>query len=88
MTSIDQWRAAIGSFGRIFSSHGEKVAETFSTPENPSHIFMTFALLLVYSNISAILLLRAGIETNPGPTNHSQSGLSIYKTLRFNIMLF
>ena len=77
MTSIEQWRSAIGSFGRFFSLHGRKVVERFSSPENPSLTLMTVALLLVYSNISAILLLRAGIEANPGPNNHNQSGMSI-----------
>ena len=76
-TTIDQWRSVIGSFGRFRSSHAGKVVDGMSALESPSLILMTVALLLVYSNIMEILLLRAGIEANPGPNNHNQSGMSI-----------
>ena len=78
-TTIDQWRSAIGQFGGGFPSTARKSGLEFSTEGSSSiYVFIT-ALLLIYSNITAILLLRAGIEANPGPLHQNVSGRSIPK---------
>ena len=76
-TTIDQWRSAIGQFDGGLPTTARKSGLGFPTEGNSSLYDFITALLLIYSNITAILLLRAGIEANPGPVDKNVSGRSI-----------
>ena len=73
-TTIEQWRLAVGSFGGGTFSSIKRIVQGLTTSRNSSNWVAVIAMILVYSNITSILLLRAGIETNPGPIHQSQSG--------------
>ena len=73
-TTIDQWRSAIGHFGGGALASGGMAVPGAPTQGIASLYVLITALILVYSNITAILLLRAGIEANPGPDQQNVSG--------------
>ena len=81
--TIDQWRSAIGSFGGGTHSNTKKIVHGLSANGRSSTCMVIFSMLLVYSNITTILLLRAGIEANPGPINHNQSGKNLFSKILF-----
>ena len=73
-TTIEQWRSTIGSFGGGTHGNTKKITHGLSPQENTCNYVVIIAMLLVYSNITTILLLRAGIEANPGPIQQDQPG--------------
>ena len=77
-TTIEQWRSAIGSFGGGAPSAARTLVNGLSPQGHSSNRIVIIAMLLVYSNITTILLLRAGIEANPGPIHQNQSGNKVF----------
>ena len=76
-TSIDQWRSAIGQFDGALPSTARKSGLGVHTEGISSRFVFIAASLLIYSYITAILLLRSGIEANPGPDHQNVPGRSI-----------
>ena len=74
--SIQQWRSSIGSFigGGIRSSRlTSKVGPGLRIQGSANMIVIT-AMLLVYANITQTLLVKSGVESNPGPITNKNTG--------------
>ena len=74
--SIQQWRSSIGSFigGGIRSSRlTSKVVHGLRIQGSANMIVIT-AMLLVYANITQTLLVKSGVESNPGPITNKNTG--------------
>ena len=67
MDSLEQWRAAIGTFASCISFKNCKFQKC--EDGTMSHECMKCLSLIVYTNIIAMLLIVSGnVELNPGPT--------------------
>ena len=74
--SIDQWRSSIGSFmGGSIRASGlrSKVTHGLRIQGSANRIVIA-AMLLVYGNITQMLLVKAGVELNPGPITNKNTG--------------
>jgi hypothetical protein len=86
--TIQQWRGSIGSFsgGGIRKSpltskgcHGLRI-------QGSANMIVIAAMLLVYSNITQTLLVRSGVERNPGPISSITGNLiQFYYFMQMNI---
>ena len=76
--SIEQWRSRIGAFGGSTAAHRsysiERATTGSLTVHGQGHFILIMAMLLVYANITQMLLVQAGVERNPGPTNGDKQG--------------
>lgn len=68
--TIDQWRGRIGSFaGSLRASQSNNSTKTkFFAFSKPVKLLIIFSSFLVYAVITRSLLLKAGVERNPGPS--------------------
>ena len=73
-TTLQQWRSAIGLFGGGNGPNKESLSLSSSSQQHYLIYFVIISMILVYSNIMAMLLLIAGIESNPGPIHNDQLG--------------
>ena len=74
--TIQQWRSSIGSFmggGIRASRFRSKVAQGLHV-YGSANMVMIAAMLLVYGNITQILLVKSGVELNPGPITNRNTG--------------
>ena len=74
--SIQQWRSSIGSFmdGGIRSSRlTSKVVHGLHI-QGSANMIVIAAMLLVYANITQTLLVKSGVESNPGPITNKNTG--------------
>jgi hypothetical protein len=74
--TIEQWRSSIGSFigGGIRASRlRSKDVHGLHVKGSASRIILA-AMLLVYGNITQMLLVKAGVEINPGPITNKNTG--------------
>ena len=82
MTSItiDQWRCRIGAFsGNNVSTNPIALIETKRIElKKHGHVLLILSMVLVYANILQILLVKAGIEPNPGPNQREVLGKSLF----------
>ena len=76
--SIDQWRMRIGAFsgGGRFSTILSSVIKTKKgfKVQGAGQSVILLSMLLVFSNITQMLLLEAGVERNPGPVSGNAQG--------------
>ena len=74
--SIQQWRSLIGSFvggGKSASRLTIKVPHGLHL-QGSANIIIVAAMLLVYGNITQLLLVKSGVELNPGPITNKNTG--------------
>ena len=74
--SIQQWRSSIGSFmagGKRKSQMTSKVFHGLHV-KGPANMIMLAAMVLVYANITQMLLVKSGLELNPGPITNKNTG--------------
>ena len=78
--SIQQWRTSIGSFmgGGIKKSRlTSKVIHGLHI-QGSANMIVISAMLLVYANITQMLLVNSGVELNPGPLTNKHTGTYIH----------
>ena len=65
---ITEWRCRIGTFaGYNICSRMRRNKLGNNSVNNPGQRILLLAMLLVYADISNILLVKEGVEQNPGP---------------------
>ena len=74
--SIQQWRSSIGSFmgGGIRSSRLTSKVFHGLHVQGSANMVILAAMLLVYGNITQMLLVKSGVELNPGPITNKNTG--------------
>ena len=85
--SIQQWRSLIGSFmggGKSASRLTIKVHHGLHL-RGSANIIIVAAMLLVYGNITQMLLVKSGIELNPGPISNKDTGNLLHTVLLIKI---
>ena len=74
--SIQQWRSSIGLFMRVGirkSRLTSKVVHGLHI-QGSANMVIIAAMLLVYGNITQMLLVKSGVELNPGPITNKNTG--------------
>ena len=72
---IDQWRCRIGGFSISVATHRlDNTRKGALKCQNQGQVLLIMAMILIYANITDVLLVRAGVEQNPGPTDGINHG--------------
>ena len=76
--SIDQWRCTTGSFSGGTSANRHPNISIGRggcvKVQNHGQFLLILAMMLVYANITQMLLVKEGVERNPGPNNGDNPG--------------
>ena len=86
--SIQQWRSSIGSFmgGGIRKSRLTSKVSNGLRIQGSANMIVLAAMLLVYGNITRMLLIKSGVELNPGPITSTTTGnfIQLYYFIQMN----
>ncbi len=72
--SIEQWRCRIGALGGKTAGRIRPKQVNGLQGRKSAKLVLVMAMLLVYADITQTLLIRSGIEVNPGPNSTENSG--------------
>ena len=78
--SIQQWRSSIGLFMGVGIRKSRLTSKVFHGlhVQGSANMVIIAAMLLVYGNITQMLLVKSGVELNPGPITSENTGTFIH----------